>query len=430
MIRRVVVTGMGALSALGCGAKQNYDALIQGKSAISSIGHIDHLSGFNSQVASKIITKTEDPINGFDISQAYQNTPSIKSLKKADNFILYAMIATQEAIDDSQIMEYRSLNKNRVGVSIGSGVAGVCLYEDTIEKTRVKGKRLGISPFFLPSFLLNMPSGYISIKYGFRGPNDSVVAACATGNYSIINAMRSILLNETDVMIAGSCEAPLSTIGVGGFCAMRALSTAYNDKPESASRPWDQGRDGFVIGEGAGTLVLEEYEHAKKRGAHIYAEITGYGASADASDITSPDPSGAQISMNNALSMHGKDNISYINAHGTSTYVGDISEIKAMHGVFGDNLSSIPISSTKSSTGHLLGAAGSVEAIYSIIALNNRVLPPTLNLHNPIDECAGLNMIPLAAQNIATKSNDIAVMSNSFGFGGTNTSIIFNKIDI
>jgi 3-oxoacyl-[acyl-carrier-protein] synthase II len=344
-----------------------------------------------------------------------------------DRFIHYGFAAAVDAVEDSGWKPVDEDSKCRTGVLIGSGIGGLWNIQDTTILMQEKGPRR-ISPFFIPSSLINLISGYVSIRYGFKGPNHAVVTACATGSHAIGDAARLIAFDDADVMVAGGAEAAICRVGVAGFAACRALSTGYNETPEKASRPFDKNRDGFVIGEGAGCVVLEEYEHAKKRGAKIYAEVIGYGLSGDAYHVTSPaeDGDGGFRAMKAALKRANvtPDQIDYVNAHGTSTPLGDDIELGAIKRLFGDSVKKTAISSTKSAIGHLLGAAGAVEAIYSVMAIKDGILPPTCNLDDPTEVAAGINLVPHTAQQ--KKVN--VVLSNSFGFGGTNASLVFRKV--
>ena len=424
MMRRVVITGMGMVSPLGMGVEHNWKAITEGQSGIRKIEHFD-VSDIPSRIAGIIpTTKDENPTNGDFNADLYHDP---KEQRKTDIFITYGMAAAQEAIEDSGWDAQTEEQKNRTGVLIGSGIGGL----DEIHKTSTilneRGPRR-ISPFFVPAALINLTSGHVSIKYGYRGPNHSVVTACATGTHAIGDAARLIAFDDADVMIAGGAEGAVCRLGVAGFAAARALTTGYNDTPQEASRPWDEGRDGFVIGEGAGIVVLEEYEHAKARGAKIYGEIIGYGLSGDAHHITSPaeDGNGGYRAMEAALKRAklNPEDIDYINAHGTSTPVGDGIEFGAVKRLFANALDTMSMSSTKSAIGHLLGAAGAVEAIYSAKAMETGILPPTLNLNNPSENCTGIDLVPKTAKE---KKVNI-VLSNSFGFGGTNASLIMRKI--
>ncbi len=419
-MRRVVVTGMGVVSPLGIGVEHVWKRLIDGESGVSTIESFD-VSNIPTKIAGVVpVGKTEEGKFNQD------DWVSPKEARRLDPFIIFGMAAAQMAIEDSGWEADTEEKACRTGVYIGSGVGGLQTIYKSAMQVNENPKRL--SPFFIPATLINLISGQVSIKYGFKGPNSAVVSACATGTHSIGDASRMIALGDADVMLAGGAEASICDIGLWGFSQAKALSNKYNDAPKTASRPWDQGRDGFVMGEGAAVLVLEEYEHALARGAKIYAEVAGYGMSGDAHHITSPAPdgNGARRCMQAALrsaKMEPSD-IDYINAHGTSTPAGDMQELKAVKETFGDHAYKLSMSSTKSSVGHLLGAAGALEAIFSIKALNENMLPPTLNLNNPDSE-ADIDLVPLKAKSKEVK----AVLSNSFGFGGTNASIIFKQID-
>ena len=423
-MRRVVVTGMGMVTPLGVGVKRNWESITAGKSGIRKIDHFD-LTDMASHVAG-IVPKSadENPADGaFNVDLFVEK----KEQKKIDQFICYGMAAAQEAIEDSGWVCATDEDQYRTGVLIGAGIGGLgTMFEAS--KTLIERGPKRLSPFCIPAMLINLASGHVSIKYGFKGPNHSVVTACATGTHAIGDSARLIMLNDADVMIAGGAEAAVTPLGVGGFAAARALSTSYNDRPQDASRPFDEGRDGFVIGEGAGVVVLEEYEHAKKRGAKIYAEIIGYGLSGDAYHITSPaeNGDGGFRAMTAALKNAGinPEDVDYINAHGTSTPVGDGLECTAIKNRFANSLDKLSMSSTKSAIGHLLGAAGAVEAIYSIKAIETGVLPPTLNLENVSEPCKGLDLVPKVAKDKKVK----IALSNSFGFGGTNASVIIKAV--
>lgn len=421
-MRRVVVTGMGIVSPLGAGLEYNWQALSEGKSGIRQIQSFD-ASELPSRVAGEVPKASEgEGTHLLDINKYIEP----KEQKKMDRFIHYGYAAATDAVEDSGWKPEDHDSQCRTGVLIGSGIGGLINIHDTSVLMAEKGPRR-ISPFFIPSSLINLISGYVSIKYGFKGPNHSVVTACATGSHAIGDAARMIAFDDADVMVAGGAEAAICKVGVGGFAACRALSTSYNDTPEKSSRPFDNGRDGFVIGEGAGVVVLEEYEHAKKRGAKIYGEVVGYGMSGDAYHITSPaeDGDGGYRAMTAALKRAGisADQVGYVNAHGTSTPLGDNIELGAIKRLFGDSVSKVSVSSTKSAIGHLLGAAGAVEAIYSIMALKTGILPPTLNLDDPTDVAEGMDLVPHQAKE---KQVDY-VLSNSFGFGGTNASLVFKR---
>ncbi len=423
-MRRVVVTGMGMVSPLGVGVNHNWAEITNGKSGIRKIEHFD-VSDITSQIAG-IIPRSEDenPSNGAYNPNVFMEP---KEQRRVDDFIVYGMAAAQEAIEDSGWTPTDEAAQNRTGVLIGSGIGGLDEIHKTSTVLNEKGPRK-ISPFFVPAALINLPSGHVSIKYGFRGPNHSVVTACATGSHAIGDAARLIAFDDADVMIAGGAESAVCRLGVAGFAAMRALSTQYNDSPEQASRPWDEGRDGFVIGEGAGVIVLEEYEHAKARGAKIYGEIAGYGLSGDAHHITSPaeDGNGGYRAMEAALKRAklNPEDVDYINAHGTSTPVGDGIEFGAVKRMFANALDSVSMSSTKSAIGHSLGATGEIEAIYSLKTIETGVMPPTLNLENPSENCQGIDLVPKTAKEKEIKT----VLSNSFGFGGTNASLVMKAV--
>ena len=415
--RRVVVTGMGIVSPLGTGVDHVWKRIIAGESGLVAITTID-VSDIPAKVAGVVPRGTG--ANEFNPD----NHIEPKEQKKMDEFIHFAMGAADEAIKDSGIDLSTEEKRCRAGVMIGSGIGGLRAIEETVLLMAEKGPRR-VSPFFIPASLINLASGQVSIKHGLKGPNHAVVTACSTGAHAIGDAAALIQLGKADVMVAGSAEATICRIGMAGFAAARALSTSYNDTPSKASRPWDEGRDGFVMGEGAGILVLEEYEHAKARGAKIYAEFGGYGLSGDAYHITSPadDGDGGFRSMKMALDEAGMKpaDIGYINAHGTSTPKGDEIEAGAVRRLF-DGVD-VSMSSTKSAIGHLLGGAGAVEAIFAIMAVKTGDLPPTLNLDNPSESVRGMDLVPLKSKH----KNVNAALSNSFGFGGTNASLIFKK---
>lgn len=422
--RRIVVTGMGAVTPLGGDLASSWKHITEGKSGIGPITLYD-VSDMPCRIAGEVPAKSEDAPYGLD-TEAYV---SAKEQRKIDRFITLGISAAVQAVEDaglSEACENGKAGKERIGVLIGSGIGGLPCIEHNSVLLHEKGPRK-ISPFFIPASLINLVSGHISMRFGYTGPNHSVVTACATGTHAVGDAAAIIRRGDADIMVAGGAEAAICRLGIAGFCSARALSTGYNDTPQQASRPWDEGRDGFVMGEGAGILVLEEYEHAKARGAKIYGECAGYGMSGDAHHITAPpeDGAGAYRAMSEALRTSGltpKD-IGYVNAHGTSTPLGDAIEIKALSRAFDGALSHISVSSTKSAIGHLLGAAGGVEAIFALMALNTGILPPTLNLHNPSEGLEDIDLVPLEAKR---KETD-AVMSNSFGFGGTNATVIFKK---
>lgn len=420
-MRRVVVTGLGLVTPLASGVEPSWKKIIEGKSGIRGITRFD-VSDIPAKIGGQVPTIQEQPEDGFDAS--YCMSP--KEQRKVDTFILYGMHAAVQAVEDSGWQPDEE-GKLRTGVTIGSGIGGLPSIEENSILVKEQGPRK-LSPFFIPGSLINLVSGHVSMRYGFKGPNHSVVTACSTGAHAIGDASRFIQYGDADVMVAGGTESALCRIGMAGFAAARALSTAYNDAPETASRPWDEGRDGFVMSEGAGVVVLEEYEHAKKRGAKIYAEIVGYGLSGDAYHITSPEPNGdgGFRAMQAALSRSGLNvsDVGYINAHGTSTPMGDGIEFGAVKRLFGSDAAKLSMSSTKSSIGHALGAAGGIEAILSILAMRDGIMPPTLNLNNPSENCAGIDLVPLVAKKKELK----AVLSNSFGFGGTNASVVFKKV--
>ncbi len=419
-MRRVVVTGMGALTPLACGVEQTWARLIEGRSGLGAIKHFDagHLP---CRIAGEIPLGSDD--GEFD-PDAW--VPA-KDRRKLDRFITYALVAAQQAIEDSGWLPGPDEEeaRERTGVMIGSGIGGIETIADTAITLKEKGPRR-VSPFFIPSALINLCSGQVSIKYGFKGPNHAVVTACSTGAHAIGDAARLIGFGEADVMVAGGAEAPVCEISVAGFAACKALSTGFNDAPEAASRPYDRRRDGFVMGEGAGVVVLEEYEHAKARGAKIYAEVLGYGLSGDAYHITSPAPDGdgGYRSMRAALRNAGlgASDVDYVNAHGTSTPVGDEIELSAVTRLLGNGAKDVTMSSTKSSIGHLLGAAGAVEAIFCALAIRDQIAPPTLNLDEPSVDAE----IDLAPKAPVKRSIEVA-LSNSFGFGGTNASLVLGK---
>ncbi len=418
-MRRVVVTGMGIVSPLGVGVDHVWKRLTNGESGITAIQSFD-TTELTAKIAGQVPAGTSAE-GGLDLAEWIP----VKEVKKMDRFIHLGLAAASMAIEDSGWVPETEEQKYVSGVMIGSGIGGLqAIYEASVLVYNGKAKRL--SPFFIPSALINLISGQVSIKYGFKGPNHSAVTACATGVHAIGDAARLIAFGDADVMVAGGSEAAVNPLGIAGFCAARALSTAYNDNPAAASRPWDKDRDGFVMGEGSGVLVLEEYEHAKARGAKIYAEVAGYGMSGDAHHITAPAEhhDGAFRAMKAAFKSGGLTpaDVQYINAHGTSTPMGDDLELEAVENMFGDAAKGVAMSSTKSATGHLLGAAGAIEAIFSILAIRDGVVPPTLNLHAP-STASVINRVPLVAQE--RKVN--VVLSNSFGFGGTNASIIFKR---
>ncbi|TDI68050.1 MAG: beta-ketoacyl-[acyl-carrier-protein] synthase II [Alphaproteobacteria bacterium] len=418
-MRRVVVTGLGLLTPLGYGVDVTWRRLIGSESGIGAIQGFD-VSDLACQVAGQI------PVGpGGDGAFNVDDWIAPKDQRKMDQFIIYALAAAIQAVEDSGWKPEAEEDQNRTGVIIGSGIGGLPAIAEASITLLEKGVRR-ISPFFIPSALINLASGHVSIKYGFRGPNHSVVTACATGAHAIGDAARFIAFDDADVMVAGGAEAAVCRLGIAGFAAARALSTHFNDTPERASRPWDKDRDGFVMGEGAGVVVLEELDHAKKRNATIYAEITGYGLSGDAYHITAPaaDGNGGYRAMAAAIKRAelNVEDVDYINAHGTSTPLGDEIELNSVKRLFGDHANNLSMSSTKSAIGHLLGAAGAVEAAFSVLALYNGVIPPTLNLDNPSEGC-DIDLVPFDAKERKLKN----VLSNSFGFGGTNASLIFTQ---
>ena len=418
-MRRVVVTGMGMVTPLGDGVDTNWRRLMAAESGIRSIQAFD-----TSDLATKIAGEVPqgDKANGHFNVDDYL---APKEQRKLDKFIIFGIAAAQQAVEDSGWMPQDEEGLNRTGVMIGSGIGGLQTIYETSLILKERGPRR-VSPFFIPSALINLVSGQVSIKYGFRGPNHAVVTACATGAHAIGDATRLIQYEDADVMVAGGAEAAICRIGIAGFNACKALSTDFNDTPTQASRPWDKRRDGFVMGEGAGCVVLEEYEHARKRGAKIYAEILGYGLSGDAYHITAPseDGDGAVRAMKAALKRAnlGTDQIDYVNAHGTST-MADVIELGAVKRTFGQDVYSLSMSSTKSATGHLLGAAGAIEAIYAIKSLVDQAVPPTLNLDEP-DEGCDIDLVPKQAKQRKVRH----ALSNSFGFGGTNASLIVGPV--
>ncbi len=409
--RRVVITGLGMVSPVGLTVKESWENILAGKSGIGPITHFD-TTGF--------ATTFGGSVKDFDVT----NYIKAKDAKKMDPFIHYGIVASMEAIEDSGL-EVTEENAERIGVAVGSGIGGLPGIEKGNEAFHKGGPRK-ISPFFVPSNIINMISGHVSIMYGMKGPNIALVTACATGTHSIGDAARLIEYGDADVMVAGGAEMATSPCGLGGFAAARALSTR-NDDPQTASRPWDKDRDGFVLSDGAGVVVLEEYEHAKARGAKIYAEVVGYGMSGDAHHMTLPAPGGegAMRCMNNAMRNGGinPDQVNYINAHGTSTPAGDKAETDAAKGAFGDHAYKLAMSSTKSMTGHALGAAGGLEAIFTALAVHQQVAPPTINIFNQDPEC-DLDYVP----NTAREMEINVALSNSFGFGGTNGTLILAKV--
>ncbi len=418
-MRRVVVTGLGLVTPLGCDVETTWSNLIAGKSGAGPITRFD-ASDQKCRIACEV--KPKDHPWGFDADQRVDH----KVQRQVDPFIVFGIDAAGQAIEDAGLTDMPEEERYRAGCSIGSGIGGLPGIESESIVLHTKGPSR-VSPHFVHGRLINLISGQVSIKYGLMGPNHAVVTACSTGAHSIGDAARMIKDGDADVMLAGGAEATICPIGIAGFAQARALSTAFNDQPEKASRPYDKERDGFVMGEGAGVVVLEEYEHAKARGAKIYAEVIGYGLSGDAHHVTAPHPegSGAFRSMQMALRKAGLEpsDIEYINAHGTSTPLGDELELGAVRRLFGDAIENVSMSSTKSAIGHLLGGAGAVETIFCILALRDQIVPPTLNLDNPSESCDGVDLVP----HVAKKRTVRAVLNNSFGFGGTNASLVLRK---
>lgn len=421
-MKRVVVTGLGVLSPLGRGVEHNFEQLLAGKSGIKKIEGLD-LKDIPVQIAGVV------PWGDGEFEFNPDSVVEPKDQKKLDKFIMYGMAAGLDAIKDSGWEPKTDEDAFRSGVMMGSGIGGLDkIYQSSLAFE--EGGMKKISPFFIPSVLINLISGNLSIACGFKGPNHACVTACSTGTHAIGDAARIIACGDADVMVAGGAESAINVLGLAGFAKMRAITADFNDRPEEASRPWDKGRKGFVMGEGAGALVLEELEHAKARGAKIYAEVVGYGMSGDAYHITAPSGDGAYRAMKMAAD-HAKEHgvelkdINYINAHGTSTPAGDVGEALAVKRLFGDDIKYVSMSSTKSAIGHLLGAAGAVEAVYTVKAIEEQVCPPTLNLHDVEEEVADMDLVPLKPKKKAIK----AAMSNSFGFGGTNSSLVFKKYE-
>ncbi|TQV80679.1 beta-ketoacyl-ACP synthase II [Denitrobaculum tricleocarpae] len=416
-MRRVVVTGLGLVTPLGSGVPYVWDRLLNGNSGIRAVTEFD---------VSDIPSRIAGAVSGGDTNEGHFNADDYmapKDQRKVDRFIVYGMAAAQQAVEDAGWTPEDEESLLRTGVMIGSGIGGLQTIADGAVTLKERGARR-LSPFFIPAALINLISGQVSIRYGFRGPNHSAVTACSTGAHAIGDAARLIMLGDADVMVAGGAEAAVCRLGMAGFAASRALSTGFNDTPERASRPWDVDRDGFVIGEGSGVVVLEDREHAQKRGAKIYAEVVGYGLSGDAHHITAPPPdgNGGFRAMSAALARANlkPGDIDYINAHGTSTPLGDEIELGAVKRLFGDDIGGLSMSSTKSAIGHLLGAAGAVESIFCILALRDQVVPPTLNLDKPSEGCEGVDLVPHEAKKREVKY----ALSNSFGFGGTNASLV------
>jgi 3-oxoacyl-[acyl-carrier-protein] synthase II len=420
-MRRVVVTGLGVNCPLGIGVDNVWNRLINGETGITSIQSFEQTSDLSCRIAGEIPYGPASE-GKFDPDEWVDR----KDQRKMDRFIMCAIAAACEAVEDSGWKPEAEEARDRTGVMIGSGIGGLPGICETSITLHERGPRR-VSPFFIAANLINLASGQVSIRFGFRGPNHAVVTACASGAHAIGDAARLIMLDDADVMVAGGAEATVCRIGIAGFAASKALSTNFNDTPEKASRPWDQDRDGFVMGEGSGVLVLEELEHAKARGAKIYAEVTGYGMSGDANHITAPAPdgNGAFRAMNAALNRAGMnpEDIDYINAHGTSTPLGDEIEVNAVKRLYGDQAYKLCMSSTKSAIGHLLGAAGAVEAIFSIKTINTGIVPPTLNLDNPSEGC-DIDLVPHESKERKVRN----IMSNSFGFGGTNASLVMSQV--
>ncbi len=419
-MRRVVVTGLGLVTPLGAEVETVWANLIAGKSGATAITRFD-ASDQKCRIACEV--KPADHEYGFDPGKRIDH----KVQRQVDAFIIYGIDAAGQALEDAGLLEMSLEDSYRAGLSIGSGIGGLPGIESESIVCRDKGPSR-VSPHFVHGRLINLISGQVSIRYGLRGPNHAVVTACSTGAHAIGDAARMIAMDDADVMLAGGAEGAICPLGIAGFAQARALSTAFNDEPTKASRPYDQARDGFVMGEGAGVVVLEEYEHAKARGAKIYAEVIGYGLSGDAYHVTAPHPEGdgAFRSMQMAIRKSGLrlDEIDYINAHGTSTPLGDELELGAVRKLFGDALNTVSMSSTKSAIGHLLGGAGAVESIFCILAMRDQIVPPTLNLDNPSESCLGVDLVP----HVAKKRTVNAVLNNSFGFGGTNASLIMRRI--
>ena len=424
-MRRVVVTGLGMVTPLAWGVESTWNGILNGKSGAVRISRFDP-TDYACQIACEVPRVGGDgetrSVRPFDPDQVM----SPKDRRRVDDFILYAVAAAEEAVADSGWVPATEEDRYRTGVNIGSGIGGLSAIADTAVELHEKGPRRGVGPFFITSALINLASGQVSIRHGFKGPNHSVVTACATGAHAVGDAMRFIQHGDADVMVAGGAEAAICKVGIAGFIACRAMSTHFNDDPTKGSRPYDKDRDGFVMGEGAGALVLEELDHALARGAKIYAEVVGYGLAGDAYHITAPveDGDGGFRAMKAAISQAGVDpsDIDYINAHGTSTPLGDEIEIGAVERLFGQAAGKLALSSTKSAIGHLLGAAGAVEAAFSVLAIRDQIAPPTINLHNPSIDTP-IDLVP----NVAKPMKIEMAMSNSFGFGGTNASVVFKR---
>ncbi|MDR1982529.1 MAG: beta-ketoacyl-ACP synthase II [Holosporaceae bacterium] len=422
-MKRVVVTGLGMVSPLAINVEESWKRLLNCESGIKKIVSFD-VSDIESQIAGQVPSENVEQKASVLFDPFVYIKP--KELHRMDTFILYAIAASTEAINDAGLNDLDDETRERTGVIIGSGIGGLPIIYNTSANLKENGPRR-VSPFFIPACLINLASGHVSIKFGLKGPNHSIVTACATGTHAIGDAARLIQVGSADIMVAGGSEAAVCRLGMAGFAAARALSTKMNDSPEEASRPWDKARDGFVMAEGSGILILEELEHAKKRGAKIYGEVVGCGMSSDAYHITAPcaDGDGAYRAMKNSVksAQISSDKIDYINAHGTSTPQGDVGELRAVEKVFEGKKTGASMSSTKSSIGHLLGAAGAVEAIFSLLSIRDQVVPPTLNLYDP--EETFMDLVPLQPRERSVRF----VMSNSFGFGGTNASLIFKKFE-
>ena len=425
--RRVVITGIGLVTPLGWGREISWKRILAGQSGAGRISAFDP-TNYACQVACEVPRVDGRGGGSADMEGAFdpEQVLSSKELRRVDDFILYAIAAADEAVKDSGWQPEDDHGRERTGVIIGSGIGGLGAIEATAIELHEKGPRR-VSPFFIPSALINLASGQVSIRHGFKGPNHSVVTACATGAHAVGDASRMIRFGDADVMVAGGAEAAVCTLGIAGFVACRALSTGFNDRPQAASRPYDKDRDGFVMGEGAGILVLEEYEHAKARGAKIYAEVKGYGMSGDAYHITAPaaDGDGGFRAMKAALERAevGPESIDYINAHGTSTPLGDEIELRAVERMLGAHASKVSMSSTKSEIGHLLGAAGAVEAAFTALAIRDQIVPPTINLDNPSVETP-IDLVPFKAKKLPIR----VALSNSFGFGGTNAALVLTQV--
>ncbi|MDD3838755.1 MAG: beta-ketoacyl-ACP synthase II [Phenylobacterium sp.] len=426
-MRRVVVTGIGLITPLGQGREHVWKELLAGKSGLGNITTFD-ASDYACRVAGEVPRVDGRGGGGPDVPGSFDpdQTMSAKDRRRVDDFILYAIAAADEAVRDAEWTPEDEAERERTGVMLGSGIGGLASIEATSVELHEKGPRR-VSPFFIPSALINLASGQVSIRYGFKGPNHSVVTACATGAHAVGDAARLIKYGDADVMIAGGAEAAICPVGIAGFIACRAMSTGFNDEPTRASRPYDKDRDGFVMGEGSGVLVLEELEHAKARGAKIYCEVVGYGLAGDAYHITAPaeDGDGGYRAMRAAIRDAGIDpsDIDYINAHGTSTPLGDEIELGAVERLLGQAAAKVAMSSTKSATGHLLGAAGAIEAAFTALAIRDQIAPPTINLDNPSVETT-LDLIPHKAKPMPIE----VALSNSFGFGGTNASVVFRRV--